>query len=71
MDAFIQGIIAGVGMLGGMCAFNYWMFNILEKRLENKIDQISTDIHKVADELKEERKSKDALYKFVLDQYNK
>lgn len=71
MDTFYQGLIAGVAILGGLCAFNYWVFGLFEKRIEMKIDMkldaISLDIHKIADELKEERRSKDYLYKFVME----
>jgi len=38
MNEFYEGIIAGIAMLGGLCAFNYWVFNLLEKSLEIKID---------------------------------
>lgn len=71
MNAFIEGILATVAILGGLCGFIYWVFGVMEKRLEIKIDGISTDVHKIAQELREERISKDALYKFVLDNYRK
>ena len=71
MDQFHQGILATVSMLGGLCAFIYWMFNMMEKRFETKLDSISSDVHKVAEELKEERKSKDYLYKFVIEHVKK
>lgn len=38
MNKFYEGLISGVAMLGGLCAFIYWVFNLLEKRLELKID---------------------------------
>lgn len=71
MNEFYQGIIAATGMLGGLCAFIYWVFNLMEKRMENKLDNVATDVHRIADELRQERLSKDALYKFVLDNYKK
>jgi hypothetical protein len=71
MNEFVQGMLAMAAMLGGLCGFIYWVFGMMEKRLEIKIDSISTDVHKIAQELREERRSKDALYKFVLDNYNK
>lgn len=76
MNEFYEGLIAGIAMLGGLCAFNYWVFNLMEKRMEAKLDNVSkevdnvaTDVHRIADELRQERLSKDALYKFVLDHY--
>lgn len=38
MDHFYEGIVAGITMLGGLCAFIYWVFSLLEKRLETKIE---------------------------------
>ena len=69
MSTFVEGIIAAVAILGGLCGFIYWVFGVMEKRLEMKIDGISSDVHKIAQELRDERISKDALYKFVLDNY--
>ena len=71
MTPFIEGILAAVAILGGLCSFIYWVFAMMEKRLETKIDSVSTDVHKIANELREERISKDALYKFVLENYKK
>ncbi len=71
MDSFLEGVIAAVAILGGLCGFIYWVFGMMEKRLEVKIDGISNDVHKIAQELRDERISKDALYKFVLDNYKK
>lgn len=76
MNEFYQGLIAGLGMLGGLCAFNYWMFQLLEKRLDeklygftSKIDRLSDDIHLIALELKEDRRNMDRMYQFVLDSH--
>ena len=66
MNDFYQGVFAAIGMLGGMCAFNYWMFGLMEKRLELKIDTLATDVHRIALELKEERLMRDKMYQFVL-----
>lgn len=71
MGEFYQGLIAGIGMLGGLCAFNYWVFQLVEKRLESKLDSVSADVHKIANELREERISKDKMYQFVLDSTKK
>lgn len=71
MSPFVEGIVASVAILGGLCGFIYWVFCMMEKRLEVKMDGISSDVHKIANELREERVSKDALYKFVLDNYRK
>ena len=71
MNEFYQGIIAAVGMLGGLCAFTYWMFHMMEKRIDLKLDSITHDIHRLVNDITEERRSKDALYKFVMDNYNK
>lgn len=69
MNEFVQGILATVAVLGGLCGFIYWVFGVMEKRLELKIESIAQDVHNIAYELREERRSKDALYKFVLDHY--
>lgn len=66
MDLFHQGLVAGVSILGGMCAFNYWMFVLLQNKLESKLDTMSNDIHSIAQELVEERRNKANLYNFVL-----
>ena len=71
---FIEGIIAGLGMLGGLCAFNYWIFSMMEKRIESKVDglgvslkRLENNIHTLGEEIKEERRARDKLYAFVLD----
>jgi len=76
MNEFYQGLISGLGMLGGLCAFNYWMFQLLEKRLDGKldnfsvkIDRLSDDVHAIMLELKEDRRNKDRMYQFVLDSH--
>ncbi len=71
MDQFVEGIIACAGILGGLCAFNFWIFGLMEKRIEHKLDTVCLDVARIANELREERRSKDALYKFVLDNYEK
>ena len=70
MNEFYQGLIGGITVLGGLCAFMYWVFNMMEKRLESKLDSVVTDVHKIANELVEERRSKDYLYKFIMDYVN-
>lgn len=67
MNQFLEGMIAAIAFLGGLCTFIYWVFGLMEKRLETKLDSVCTDIHSIANELREERRSKDYLYKFVLD----
>jgi len=82
MTEFYQGILACATMLGGMCAFIYWVFNLMEKRLElkinhslasfdSKLDLLSVSVKIIADEVREERKRTDHLYMFVLDSVNK
>lgn len=78
MNEFYQGMACSVSILGGLCAFIYWVFSLLEKRidikigsLEDKIDHVATDIHRIAEELREERKSKDYLYRFVIENVRK
>jgi hypothetical protein len=78
MNQFFEGILAAMAFLGGLCGFIYWVFGLMEKRLEmkiglmeNRLDSVASDVHRIANELREERRSKDALYKFVLDNYNK
>lgn len=71
MNEFFEGIIACMAVLGGLCGFIYWVFGIMEKRIETKLDSVSSDVHRIANELRDERISKDALYRFVLDNYRK
>lgn len=78
MSEFYQGILACATMLGGLCAFIYWVFNLMEKRLELKIDIMSSQFNSlsesvkiIADEVREERKRTDHLYMFVLDSVTK
>ena len=71
MAQFFEGIIACMAVLGGLCGFIYWVFGIMEKRIENKLDSVASDVAKIATELRDERISKDALYKFVMDNYRK
>lgn len=78
MEEFYQGIVSAVAILGGLCTFIYWVFNLMEKRLDIKIDSLANDVRRIADELKEdrlrsqeefreERRSKDYLYQFVIN----
>lgn len=67
MDHFYQGVLAGISILGGMCAFNYWMFAMMEKRLDLKLETMTNDIHSIAQELVEERRNKSNLYNFVME----
>lgn len=69
MTDFYEGIVAGISILGGMCAFNYWMFGMMEKRLDMKLTGLSDDVHKIALELVEERRNKANLYNFVLEKH--
>lgn len=69
MSIFLEGILACMAFLGGLCGFIYWVFGLMEKRLETKIDTMAADVHRIANELREERHSRDALYRFVLDHY--
>ena len=71
MNEFYQGLIAGISMLGGLCAFNYWVFCMMEKRLESKLDQVVQQVHAIAEEVKEDRRDKNRLYSFVLENYKK
>lgn len=71
METFLQGFLSCMAFLGGLCAFIYWVFQIMEKRIESKLDSVSSDVHRIATELRDERISKDALYKFVMDNYKK
>lgn len=71
MTDFYQGIIATISILGGLCAFNYWVFGLMEKRIDLKLDAVSADVNRIAHELREERLSRDYMYKFVLDNVEK
>lgn len=31
MSEFVEGIVAAVAILGGLCGFIYWVFGIMEK----------------------------------------
>lgn len=69
METFFEGFLACMAFLGGLCAFIYWVFGVMERKIEIKLDSVSSDVHRIATELRDERISKDALYKFVLDNY--
>lgn len=69
MTPFYEGIVAGISILGGMCAFNYWMFAMMEKRLDIKLTSLGEDVHSIANELIEERRNKANLYNFVLEKH--
>ena len=71
MEEFYQGMIASVGILGGLCAFIYWVFNLMEKRIELKLESVANDVHRLVEDLREERRNKDYLYKFVIDAVKK
>lgn len=71
MSELLQGFIASIAVVGGLCTLIYWVFSIVEKRLEIKVDNIGADIQRIANELREERRSKDHLYKFVMDHVKK
>jgi hypothetical protein len=71
METFFAGVGACMALLGGLCGFMYWVFGIMEKRIETKLDSVASDVNRIANELRDERISKDALYKFVLDNYKK
>lgn len=71
MSPFLEGIITAVVFLGALCSFIYWVFGLMEKRIETKLDTVANDVHNIANELREERRSKDYLYKFVLDHVEK
>lgn len=71
MSLFFEGIISCMAFLGGLCGFIYWVFCIMEKRLKTKLDSVGSDVHRIANELRDERVSKDALYKFVMDHYRR
>ena len=66
MTEFYQGILAALSMLGGLCAFNYWMFGMMEKRLELKLDNMNADIHAIILEQSDQRKRTDDLYKILI-----
>lgn len=71
MTEFTAGVLASAAVLSALCAMMYWIFNLVEKRLELKVDLIGNDVGRIANELREERKSKDHLYKFVMDYVHK
>ena len=55
METFFAGIAACMAVLGGLCGFIYWVFGIMEKRLENKLDSLGSDVNRIATELRDER----------------
>ncbi len=62
MNEFYQGVIAAIGMLGGLCAFTYWMFFMMEKRIDLKLDAITKDVHTLVEDFRKEREKTDRLY---------
>lgn len=78
MNDFFQGIIACVGMLGGICGFNYWMFLVMEKRIDTKLDVVVNDVHslavnvsKLTMRMDEQSKRTDQLYDIFIQKTDK
>jgi hypothetical protein len=71
MNEFYGGIVAGVAILGGFCAFMYWVFALMEKRQDEKLERMAADVHSLAMDIKEERRNQAHLYQFVLDSTKK
>lgn len=67
MDTFLQGAVCSITILGGICGFMWYIFTSMEKRMEQKFDMLAADIHRVANELHQERIDKSNLYNFVLN----
>lgn len=66
-----EAILGAIAFLIGICGFNYWAFGQMGKRLDAKLDSVSLDVHRIANQLRGERRIKESLYKFALDNYNK
>jgi len=78
MQLYYEGMIACAAILGGLCAFNYWMFNIIESKLENKIDHISLDVkslilnvEKHQSEIQVAHRRMDQLYGVIIEMLKK
>lgn len=54
MNGISEGILAGITMLGGLCAFIYWVFCLLEKRLEQKIDFFTGNFDRKIEQVKQQ-----------------
>lgn len=54
MNEFYQGVSAAISILVGLCAFNYWVFNLMEKRLEIKLNLAKKNVANIDQELKGE-----------------
>ncbi len=67
MDQFYQGIFSAIGMLGGICAFNFWMFSMMEKRIDMKFAHIEETIETVSKEQSDQRKRSDHLYELLFE----
>ena len=52
MNEFYEGLISGIAILGGLCAFIYWVFNLLEKRIEVKMDLVEIKLEQKFDKVK-------------------
>jgi len=78
MNDFFQGIIACIAMLGGVCGFNYWMFLMMEKRIDTKLDVVVSDVHALAVEvakqgqrMDQQSKRTDQLYEVFTQKMDK
>jgi len=67
MEQFLLGAACSITILGGFCAFVWYIFSSMEKRIEAKLEIFGDDVHRIANELQQERIDKSNLYNFVLN----
>ena len=74
MEEFYQALVISIGILitlGSSCAFMFSIFHMMKKQIDLKMDLTIHEIHRITDELREDRRSKDYLYKLVIDYVEK
>ena len=58
----IEGMVATVAILGGTCAFMWYLFNSMEYRFSVKFDHLQERLDGVVSDLENQRKRTDHLY---------
>lgn len=71
MKEFLLGAACSITILGGICGFMWYIFSSMEKRIEEKMNSFGFELHRIADELQQERRDKTNLYNFVLNSVKK
>lgn len=64
-------IMLFVTLLGTLLGFMYYLFTSMEKRIDLKLDLMTLELHRVANDIEQDRRDKANLYNFVLSNAKK